>query len=446
MLVNPSTSSISRPRAICSPISVLASIFILSLVGDFKGPEGGLPIQFAMAAVGAIAFFLLALIKKVRLPSSGVAAFVLWGWMAFLITGSIGAVLDQVPLARYGRTIFPFILFIQGFLVMWWAGRGPRQSAQLVRALLLGASISFIATILWGFYWSGLDIFTIRYQILSPLLPMLLSISLVDLLVLRVNRLKALGMVLMGSTVTALSVTRGVFLAVMLTFAYKRCLSGSHADICVSANSRISSLVEAQKDLGSWITAKGDPSIFYSWIFCCWCYLPQSTDYYRKMDSQEHWACKQRHLLDPRGRSAWASRADDSITHFCTCRTRLWAGLFLSRSILAASLPLCFHGQVADGVMVSRRVHVVSANFLFGNNRRGNFPRGFARWASSCASLNRSPIGFWRKGTNWYQALVGRISRLHISARNWTYSKSIHISPRGPISRLVPGAIGCIGA
>ncbi len=57
--------------------------------------------------------------------SKGLAAYVFWGWSAFLVVGTIGALVNATPFGHFIRIAYPFTLFLEGFLVASWAASVP---------------------------------------------------------------------------------------------------------------------------------------------------------------------------------------------------------------------------------------------------------------------------------------------------------------------------------
>lgn len=196
------TSSMSRGTR------VLTGLFVLSFALDYKGAQGGSLFQYAMAALNYAAFVGLAARYSLKIPRRGLAAFVVIAWSMFLISGSIAAVAHAVPASQYTRTIYPFFLFIEGFLVAWWVARTEKGGETLIMAMMSSAVISLIFTFWWGFHFSGVGIQRIRHQILSPLIPFLFITVTYDLLIARRRRVLAAVLLIATAFAIVLSVTR----------------------------------------------------------------------------------------------------------------------------------------------------------------------------------------------------------------------------------------------
>ncbi len=193
---------------------ILTILFVISFALDFKGQVGGALIQFLMAGLNIATFLLLALSYRFTVPRHGLGAFVFWGWAAFLLTGAVGALVNTVPFAHFIRIAYPFILFLEGFLVASWVARDPHGAKLIVSVMLAAAIVSLVFTLGWGFYFTGEGAGTIRYQILSPLIPLLIVVAGYDLFFARRRRLWALFLLTITLGIIALSVTRGMLLMV----------------------------------------------------------------------------------------------------------------------------------------------------------------------------------------------------------------------------------------
>lgn len=191
---------------------VLALVFVLSFSLDFKGVEGGSPIQLAMAFHNTMAFALLGVSYRFVHPIRGLPGSIFWGWAIFLLVATMVAILHGVPVDRYVRVAYPFLLFLEGFLVAWWIGRDFRGAEILVSGMLATAIVSLLFSFWWGFHFSGLGVGEIRYQVLSPLIPFIFCASTYDLFFARRRRTLSASLVVAMSAIVVLSVTRGLLL------------------------------------------------------------------------------------------------------------------------------------------------------------------------------------------------------------------------------------------
>jgi len=208
LLEQPAVQRMSRQRRI------LAVLFVISFAIDFKGSVGGSPIQFLMAGLNIFAFLLLAISYRMAIPRKGLAAFVFWGWAAFMLSGTAGALANTVPFSHYLRIAYTFALFLEGFLVVWWTTRDPRDARMIISTMVAVAVVSLVFTLGWGFFFTDEGVGKIRYQILSPLIPFLVVVAGYDLLLARRRRLWSLALLAIIFGLIAISVTRGPLLIV----------------------------------------------------------------------------------------------------------------------------------------------------------------------------------------------------------------------------------------
>lgn len=198
---------------------VATVIFALSLMLDARGAAGGSIVQYVMAAINSLAFLLLAINYKVTLPRSGFSGALVWVWLSLLLIGSMGALVYRVPFNQYIRVIYPFILFLEGFLVAWWVSSSVRRATLLVSAMTFAAIVSLFFTIWWGFHFTHQTSEEIRYQILSPMIPFLVVVAAYDLVFARKRKLFSIAILVTALTVIGLSVTRSMLLVIGMVVA-----------------------------------------------------------------------------------------------------------------------------------------------------------------------------------------------------------------------------------
>lgn len=217
-------------------LRALVVLFVFAFAFDFKGGVGGTPAQYGMAALNVVSFVLLFICARGALPRGRFPSVVLLGWAAFLIVGSVGAVVNPVPFGHYVRIVYPFVLFFEGFWVAWWVGRRPSGADLLIKAMLSAALVSLLFTFWWGVHFTGDAYGAIRYQILSPLIPFLLVVAGFDLFFASERRLRSLIILVVTLGVIGLSVTRGMLVVMgavvaSLAVAWVRNTLGGSASI-----------------------------------------------------------------------------------------------------------------------------------------------------------------------------------------------------------------------
>lgn len=193
---------------------MLAALFVLSFAFDVKGARGGSVWQYAMATVNIAAFLFIGVRMRGVLPRRGIPAAIFWVWCGLLIAGSVSAAVYSVPFGPFIRTILPFILFAEGFLVAWWLGRDEAGATALTGAMTGTAVLSLLFTFWWGFHFTGESALSIRFQILTPLIPYLIVVSSFDLMFSRRRRLVSVSILAVTFFAIGLSVTRSMILVV----------------------------------------------------------------------------------------------------------------------------------------------------------------------------------------------------------------------------------------
>lgn len=196
--------------------SIILGVFVLSFAFDFKGSVGGSPIQYAMAIVNELAFVCLSVRFKFVLPKRGLAAFIFWAWWLFIVVGSVGTSIAYVSFGKYVRVLYPFVLFLEGFLVAWWVTKNGHfdLNKNFIRYMILAGVVSLIFNYWWGFYFTGMGIKGVRFHILSPLIPFLITTSLFDLFFSKKNISTSAFVLLLTGAVIFSSLTRGYLLPI----------------------------------------------------------------------------------------------------------------------------------------------------------------------------------------------------------------------------------------
>lgn len=198
---------------------VLAIVFVASFALDFKGNAGGTLIQYGMAVINTLAFALLGARYRFVMPGRGASAWIFWPWLVFLVVGSIGAALNGVELSHYIRTLYPFVLFMEAFLVAWWFARSAGTGWILMGAMRWSAVVSVLFTLGWGFFFTGNGVGSIRYQIVSPIIPFLIIMASYDLFFAKQRRLMAAVLLMLVFGIIGMSVTRGFLLIIVVVAA-----------------------------------------------------------------------------------------------------------------------------------------------------------------------------------------------------------------------------------
>ncbi len=169
-----------------------------------------------MAILNAIAFLFLAIHYRFSISKKRIVVLTLFGWICFLLLGSLGAFYNSVPFGVYGRAIYPFILFTEGLLAAYWLSKESRYCSSLIEFVIYSSIVSLFFTFFWGMKYTGLSLANIRYQILSPSIAFLITVMGFDLFISGYKRIRAFIILATAIALIFISTTRGILLAVGL--------------------------------------------------------------------------------------------------------------------------------------------------------------------------------------------------------------------------------------
>ncbi len=147
-------------------------IYIFSFVFDYKGQEGGSLAQYIMAglSLGAGTGFILFRSRRRKRKTIKLYPYlkkisILW-WL-YLLSTVLTALIADVIFERYIRILFPLILCGLSLLIICKFQNRMIDPIEIVKPLLFASLISA----LWKFYYAtqvaNIDMFDMRYQILS---------------------------------------------------------------------------------------------------------------------------------------------------------------------------------------------------------------------------------------------------------------------------------------
>jgi hypothetical protein len=161
----------SKPDAM---MTFLYWVFCFSFAFDFRGEKGGSAIQylFMVAALGSGALMIIASPRSLRTGPTNIMGGM---WLIYLITTVVVAFTSHVDPSQYFRCVLPLLLF--GLAL--WAGqvlamRGY-SAEDMLRPLLYAGSASVVWRFVFAIYISKIPIDEVRYEMLSPAIPLLFS-------------------------------------------------------------------------------------------------------------------------------------------------------------------------------------------------------------------------------------------------------------------------------
>jgi len=197
---------------VSSPFLALVLPFVFCF--DFRGEEGGTLIQYLMGIVSLlIPCFCLIQAKFKVVERTGF--FMVFSFIAILV-GLSSAIIYDAPVEQVVRVAFPFVVFVVSFWVGALVGEDSRVCGRVAIACVISGVVSSLFRLYYGFVLGGLVVDSVRYQILSPALPLLCAYAVAAVCYSR--RLPWLAIVLacFVCSVIALSVTRSFIITLSL--------------------------------------------------------------------------------------------------------------------------------------------------------------------------------------------------------------------------------------
>lgn len=210
-------------------------LFILAFVFDFKGDVGGggsstqalmLGLAIFAALTGAWAAFRQRV--SIRMPRDRGLRAIQW-WAAMIYISALVALHRGVPNYTYLTTVLPYVLVLMGMILTKTYLQRGYSAVTLLNWVYLTGLFSTVFTFGYGLATSGVSLDAIRYQILSPAVPIVLGYSVYHYMFGRRSPLIYVGLVL-SVMLIALSVTRSFLFtlaavlvaSVQLTGLYQR--------------------------------------------------------------------------------------------------------------------------------------------------------------------------------------------------------------------------------
>jgi hypothetical protein len=204
--------------------TLLYWIFCFSFAFDFRGDEGGSVVQylFLAAALGSGGLLIVTSPKAFLQKPVFIMSVVWWG---YLVTTALVMLEARVSVSQYIRCVLPPALCGLGILI-GQAMAARRYTIEMMLRPLLWAGI---ASVIWRFFHAvfikGISISMVRYEILSPAVPLLFACAIASaVLAKRMHLLSVFGGALALTTVIV-SITRSFIftagaacLAVLIAF------------------------------------------------------------------------------------------------------------------------------------------------------------------------------------------------------------------------------------
>ncbi len=151
-------------------------VFCCAFACDFRGEEGGNPIQylFLAAALGSGAIMIATTptafsTKPVRLLT------LLW-WV-YLASTAVVMVEAHVPPSQYLRCVLPPLLCGMGIIIGQAMHLRSYTAEQVIKPLIYAGMVSVVFRFIHAVYIQGIPIEQVRFEMLSPAIPLLFSVA-----------------------------------------------------------------------------------------------------------------------------------------------------------------------------------------------------------------------------------------------------------------------------
>ena len=147
-------------------------IYIFAFVFDYKGQEGGSLPQFAMAGFSLAAGTGFILFRSRRRETKTIKLYpnlkkVTILWWSYLLSTVLTALIAGVVFGRYIRVFFPLLLCGISLLIICKFQKRLIDPNEIIKPLLLASLIAVLWKIYYAAQVANIDMYNMRYQILS---------------------------------------------------------------------------------------------------------------------------------------------------------------------------------------------------------------------------------------------------------------------------------------
>lgn len=199
-------------------------LYVLPLVFDYKGlEEGGGYAQFILLIVSLFFYLInvyLLLIQNKLLMLPNICKLIIFLWLVFFVVAIVSLIVNSVPFSQFIRVLLPFLLCFASMILVslyYIAGYDLRF---IVFSILIASVVSVFWSFLFPIFIQGYALESVRYLIISPLMPIFLVLSLMLVLSRDSNSIYGYFLLLVFSIVVLLSFTRSYILIVFMLFIW----------------------------------------------------------------------------------------------------------------------------------------------------------------------------------------------------------------------------------
>jgi hypothetical protein len=145
--------------------------YIFSFALDFKGQPGGSLPQFIMAGLSIVAGIGFIIFQSRKMQSSselttGTKKITIL-WWAYLLSTIFTGVISEVTFGRYIRIFFPLLLCGISLLIICKCQKRLIDPYKIINPLLIASVVSIIWRAYYAIQIMGIDIYSMRYQLLN---------------------------------------------------------------------------------------------------------------------------------------------------------------------------------------------------------------------------------------------------------------------------------------
>ena len=204
--------------------SILIYFFIVSLSFDYKGVnEGGTIFHFLLLSITILSFLLLYLTLKQQkfinaLPYEAKIITILW--FCFLAACFVSYIINGIEFARFIRVILPYILTGLTLIICCLLYSRNKDLGLLYQPIMTALVVSCIFTPFSALVLKGVSLDVMRYQILSPILPLLVAYIIAQFFSYPLNKVKIVFSILVFFSTVALSVTRSYLIILFFSLIF----------------------------------------------------------------------------------------------------------------------------------------------------------------------------------------------------------------------------------
>lgn len=173
-------SVVARRRTLRLPLDVLLLwVYLALLIFDFRRAEGDSSSLVVVLGLGHLGLGVLLLVQAGKISRRSIQWMV--PMMLFALASAVTGILREQPVYSVLSHLVPLLIFIVAVLVV--SNLHNKVGRLLLPSIAFFALLSTAWKLGFGFTYTGLDLETIRYQIISGALPLLFAYGTTGLLV-----------------------------------------------------------------------------------------------------------------------------------------------------------------------------------------------------------------------------------------------------------------------